>query len=230
MVRWGIYAWVHVPTGRTYVGQTGPTHGFTERRKDHLLSLRKGAHHSRYFQRAWNKYGESEFKFVVLEDTTGDDTDQLTLREQFWMDNTDSAFNGRPAAGSMLGFRHSPETRVRIGDRSRGVSKSPEYRAKISASEQGKTVSAETRAKLRESHLGKKPSPEAIAKTAAANRGRIPWNKGGTNSAETRAKISAANRGRPGRPHTLESRAKMSEAAKLRESIAPRRRINGSFA
>lgn len=120
-----------------YVGQTGPTVGFKRRRFNHLDDLRSGDHHSSYFQRAWNKYGEDAFEFRVLEDMSGGDPGALTEREQWWMDNTDSVFNMCPAAGSSLGIKRSPETRARIGAASLGRVQSPEARSKNAEANRG---------------------------------------------------------------------------------------------
>jgi len=70
---------------------------------------------------------------------------------------------------------------------------------------------------------GRKHTASARAKISAANRGRVPWNKGRQHSEETRARIAAATRAamnRPevrnrmadktvGRKHTPETRAKI---------------------
>ena len=50
--------------GKKYVGSAV---NFKRRRRKHRKSLRKGTHHSPHLQNAWNKYGEDNFKFDVLE-------------------------------------------------------------------------------------------------------------------------------------------------------------------
>ena len=172
-VRWGIYAWIHNPTGRMYVGQAGPTTGFVRRRNEHRRSLRRGDHHSRFLQRAWNKHGDSEFAFVVLEDMTGGDLSQLTGREQHWMDTSNSAFNLCPAAGSTVGYEHTIETRALMSEVRRGVPKSIEHRAAIAQAHRGKQKALEHIAKIAASQRGKKrgsPSSETLAKRAVALR------------------------------------------------------------
>jgi hypothetical protein len=115
------------------------------------------------------------------------------------------------------GKRHSPEHAAKLAAMLRLRNASPEHVAKVSAANQGKKHSPETRARLSATHLGQKRSPESVAKTAAALRGR-------EKSLEHRAKIAAANRGRNlelsaanrGRKNSPETIAKMRESARRR--------------
>lgn len=52
---------------------------------NHRNKLRRDIHDSRYLQNVWNKHGEDEFRFEVLE-TTLDEPTILVAREQFWID------------------------------------------------------------------------------------------------------------------------------------------------
>lgn len=61
-----IYQIVHLESGNRYVGQT--TRPPVKRWREHLYHLRKGRHHNRYLQSAWNKYGESAFKFKIIKE------------------------------------------------------------------------------------------------------------------------------------------------------------------
>ena len=60
----GIYAIVHIETGRKYVGSAV---NLTKRWNIHRHGLRNKKHHSAALQRAWDKYGEAAFSFEVLE-------------------------------------------------------------------------------------------------------------------------------------------------------------------
>lgn len=116
----GIYAIVNVnsksqrcPYGMPYVGKatarpTAHKHklGIGARLGMHRCELRKNIHHGVKLQHAWNKYGESSFMFLVVERVI--DNQQLTEREQFWIDEWDSHKNGYntlPFADSGLGHR-----------------------------------------------------------------------------------------------------------------------------
>jgi hypothetical protein len=93
--RAGIYAIIHVATGRRYVGSTGDVAG---RLRAHCKDLRGGRHHCRHLQNAWNKYGEAAFGFEVLEECPCE-AKVLLAREQAWIDTfKGQLFNARPFA------------------------------------------------------------------------------------------------------------------------------------
>ena len=117
----GIYR-ISLPDGRCYIGQSV---NVEKRWNAHRSDLRRGVNHSPYFVRAWDKYGEAAFSFEIVEpygDSNQPIKEWLSVREQHWMDSLNACFNGRPAAESMLGFRHSSETRQRIAEAARGIS------------------------------------------------------------------------------------------------------------
>ena len=76
-----IYGIKCIVTDKYYVGATTR---FKKRKKEHFRSLRAGKHHSKKLQRAFFKYGEFNFNFIVLEECI--EYTELALREQYWMD------------------------------------------------------------------------------------------------------------------------------------------------
>lgn len=64
----------------------GSSINIDKRIKDHIRSLNKNKHHNSHLQRAWNEYGENNFKFEVIE--TIHDISRLLIREKWWMDDT----------------------------------------------------------------------------------------------------------------------------------------------
>ena len=48
---------------------------FGDRWDSHRSLLRNNKHFNQYLQNAWNKYGEKNFEFVVIEDCTISDLD-----------------------------------------------------------------------------------------------------------------------------------------------------------
>lgn len=93
------------------------------RLNEHVREARKGRHHNKYFQRAWDKHGESAFEFYVLEAMTETPSDVdtkavgalYTDREQYFLDMYKAAdpefgYNANPTADSSLGRRRSQET------------------------------------------------------------------------------------------------------------------------
>jgi group I intron endonuclease len=59
-----IYAVRNTVNGKSYIGSTNDLY---YRKALHLSQLRRGVHHSVILQRAFNKYGERSFDFIVLE-------------------------------------------------------------------------------------------------------------------------------------------------------------------
>jgi group I intron endonuclease len=56
----GVYAIIHKPSKKFYVGSSN---NVKARFATHLKELKRNTHHCNYLQRAWIKYGESEFEF-----------------------------------------------------------------------------------------------------------------------------------------------------------------------
>lgn len=80
--RAGIYAIVHIDSGRRYVGSA-----MDVRRRwwTHQNRLRRGRHDCHHLQRAWRKYGEAAFRIEVIELCLEEPT-VLAAREQHWLD------------------------------------------------------------------------------------------------------------------------------------------------
>jgi group I intron endonuclease len=95
----GVYQIRCIPTGKVYIGSAVD---IGVRWGQHRRSLRRGDHPNAHLQQAWDKYGESQFEFSVLELATAAD---LLQTEQKWIDKTGCAnrevgFNVFDVAGS----------------------------------------------------------------------------------------------------------------------------------
>lgn len=234
----GIYSIRRCNSQRAYIGSAARIH---RRWLEHLRSLRRGAHHSVKLQRAWNKYGEDNFRLTIIEIVS--DISILIDREQYWMDALSAyktGYNTRPQAASQLGFRHSPETIKKF----RARQCSDETRARISRAKRGKPPSAALLCAIKKTaaaRIGQKHSPETIEKMKAAQalRGAVPQDvrnriraalKGRQIPPEWRARMSAGQRERLRREaetgykrtHTPEAKEKMRLAAARRSAaMAP---------
>jgi group I intron endonuclease len=194
----GVYAIVHLASGRRYIGSSNDV---PVRWKGHRSDLRRGVHHATTLQNAWNKDGEAAFGFVVLEDVP--DLAVRIAREQWYIDTTSEPYNVLEIAGQgpPPGRTKSPFTCARLSAALKGKVRSAEHCRHISEAKRGKKnpahgdkirgkkASAETRAKMRESHLGLKYSDASRAKQSAALKGR-------TFTPEWREKLSASKRGK----------------------------------
>jgi len=56
------------------------------RLKEHKRLLKRNKHPNKYLQNCWNKYGEKNFRFEIIE--TVNDVERLLIREQQWIDKT----------------------------------------------------------------------------------------------------------------------------------------------
>ncbi len=150
----GVYRIRNVVNDKCYLGSAG-SRGIERRLKEHYRALIKGVHHSVKLQRAWDKYGESNFIFEILEECHAD---SCITREQFYLDTllfanqNDGRFDelgynvSRNAQNVMLGRHHSDATKARISASKRGNcggNKHPMF---------GKFHSKEAKEKNREAH------------------------------------------------------------------------------
>ena len=123
-------------------------------------------------------------------------------------------------AEAQRGRKHTPEHRAKVAAGNRGKKMSPESIAKSVAARAGLKHTPEAKAKIRAKALGRKgwiPTSEELARRAEAIRAAFAakratgWVRECT--PEVRAKISASSLGLK---RSAETRAKMSEAQKVR--------------
>lgn len=198
-----IYKIRNVTNQKFYIGSTTNKR---ERFRNHRRLLRKGAHHCKHLQAAWNKYGEECFVFEVVEEIP--EGSDLWAAEDRWLDE----HFGKPYCYNAGRSADAP-MRGRVGPLN------PQF---------GTTLKEHTKraiaASLREFYaahpdarpmLGKTHTPETIAKILA---NRVPpagenhYRYGTTLSEDVRAKIGAAQRGKPkapGRTVSEEGKAKI---------------------
>ena len=177
--------------------------------KIHLWCLRKNIHSNKRLQNHFNKYGEFDLKFTVLELCF---PEFLTIREQFYINKYKPFFNIKKIADSSLGLKHSEETKRKMSKIHKGENNqmfgkhhSEETKRKISESKKGKKIHSEEWkqyiSKILKGHL-------------AWNKGKVGFNKGKSFSEETKRKMSEA---KIGKELSENHRIKISEALKGRQ-------------
>ncbi len=166
-----IYKIINKANGKFYVGST---HSFTKRKREHLKMLKGNRHHSDYLQKSWNKHGEKNFVFEIIETVT--DVNHLIRREQHYIDTLKPEYNMCPTAGSKLGFVQPPEVIEKI-------------RQNATKFWLGKNLPEETKKKIGDANRGNQHTQEAIDKITI-NNSRY-W-KGKTRSAESKSKMAKA--------------------------------------
>lgn len=178
----GIYKIVNTINGKVYIGQSIR---IKSRKIDHLRDLRQNKHINKHLQAAFNKYGEQNFKFEIIECYEDDfPIEELTKREQYWIDyygglDSSNNYNKREAG-------------------SKGPL-SEESKRKLSAKHKGKKVII---------------TEETKQKISKSLKGRPAHNKGSHHTLDTRKRISEKLKGVPKPPRTKEHARKLSESLK----------------
>lgn len=152
----GVYIISNNLNGHKYIGSSI---NFQTRKKTHLIELKANKHHSQYLQRAWNKYGEQNFTFEVLEICK---IEYLIEREQHYIDTINPEYNISRTAGSCLGCKHSEETKQKLSRIVTGIKRPPrtlEHRRKLSEANKGKPFTEERCQNISTGNKGKKKRP-----------------------------------------------------------------------
>jgi group I intron endonuclease len=125
----GVYKITCLVSNIIYIGSvsTGSSNrDFITRYNEHLTELKRNTHNPK-LQNAFNKYGQENFHFEILEIV--EDQNNCLKREQHYLDTLlfaqeyinsnykdkrfqDLGFNISPTAGSTLGCKHSEESRL----------------------------------------------------------------------------------------------------------------------
>ena len=177
----GIYKITNTINDHFYIGSAV---NLKRRRIRHFSELRNQKHNNKHLQAAWNKYGENAFTFTVLEFVA--DSQKLHEAEDHWLREhvgKQYCYNiGMAAIAPMLGmsgeksptwgYKHTEETRAKIGAAGKGRKPSAETLAKRSAKLKGRVISEEQRRQISETLSGEgnfwygKKRPEHGAKVS----------------------------------------------------------------
>jgi group I intron endonuclease len=137
----GVYRIVNTSNKKFYVGSAQAS--LNRRKNQHFHLLRKGNHHSIHLQRAWNKYGEKEFRFEIIEECL---PEKCIEREQFYLDSLKPEYNIQPNAASRAGTTLSKEHKkkaIKVLNDNRWKLDLPEIRKKMSDYHKGRKKTKE---------------------------------------------------------------------------------------
>lgn len=144
----GIYCWINKTNNKIYIGSAS------------LLPKRL----SYYFQPAYInridmvitksllKYGLINFALAILEETSKDKKEILE-REDYYLNNFKPEYNILSKAGNSLGYKHTPETLLKLSLLNKGKKHTDLAKAKIGAASSAKTHTEETKDKIRNTIL-----------------------------------------------------------------------------
>ena len=114
----GIYKCTCMSNGLVYVGQA---QSLSSRKYQHISRLKNHRHGNQHLQRAWDKYGEENFVWEVLEVCS---PNMLDAREIFWIEELDSfkhGFNNTAGGGGLRGFQQTDETKAKHATAARAL-------------------------------------------------------------------------------------------------------------
>jgi hypothetical protein len=146
-----IYAIIRRENGDAYVGSTI---ALSQRWAHHRSTLKKGRHHCRHLQHAWNKYGADSFDYVILERAECSTRQERNFVELSWIERM-GCYNHLVSDGRSGCFVVRPEDlEARRASAFARIAADPAYRAWLG--ERGKAIA----------ELARTPAArEAMAKT-----------------------------------------------------------------
>lgn len=215
----GIYCIENKIDGKKYIGKDSC---LPKRMVFHLRELKTGRHINTYLQNAWNKYGEENFDFYVIEEC---ENKSLSENEVFYIKyletKSPNGYNCTDGGEGTKGRKHSPESLEKMRISHTGIKHSEETKKKISNSNMGHVLSDEARKKISDANSGKnsvwfgrKHTKEEKLKIGMGNKGKIV-------SEETRKKLSITSTGRKawnkGIPLSEETKKKISDTHRKRK-------------
>lgn len=103
----GIYSIMNKQNKKYYIGQSVDIfHRFSQ----HKCELNKNEHVNKHLQYSWNKYGQDNFEFKIVEECQ---KEKLNERERYWITQYDSYNNGYNldlGGDGILGYKHNEDT------------------------------------------------------------------------------------------------------------------------
>jgi len=102
---------------RIYIGSTVDFHN---RERIHRGHLRRHTHHNIKLQLHANKYGLDDFVFEIIEKIEFESQGQLIAKEQYYLDTLHPYLNINIVADRPSGIKRSKETKIKIGNATRG--------------------------------------------------------------------------------------------------------------
>ena len=237
----GIYAIKNKITNKMYIGQAI---NIQKRFISHKKSLIKKMHHSIKLQNSWNKYGEENFEFLIIEKCL---IDELNSREIYWINHYNShnkGYNCTKGGNGTYGYKftneqlkklskshkgqipinkgqpRSEETKKRISEKCKGLKLSNETKQKIREANIGKKLSEDHKQKISNSNKGLKRSEESKQKMSKSFKGRIV-------SEETKQKLKKSNSGKNngfyGKTHSSEIKETLKQKSKGNKNASGKR-------
>ena len=154
----GIYLIHNTINNKCYIGESI---NVEQRLKQHKRNLKKQRHHNQHLQNSFNKYGETNFKFISLISCKESELDQIEKNTISLYNSTNPKHGYNKESGGLknkrLSNEHKKKISIAVSGRNNGM--------------YGKTLTEEHKQKLSKIHKGKKLSEEHKQKIGKANTG-----------------------------------------------------------
>lgn len=194
----GIYCIENTVNHKRYIGQSVDIY---KRWQTHRYLLNANKHDNDYLQKAWNKYGEDNFIFSILELCNKGELSQTETKYINIYQTLSEDYGYNLQSGGASQYCLSDATKQKISQALTGKmagKNNPRY---------GKPVSDETREKIRQANMN--PSEETREKMRMARIGTKA-------SDDTKQKLREARKNQLRQPHSEETKKKLSDIAKER--------------
>jgi group I intron endonuclease len=191
----GIYAIKNRTNNKMYIGQSV---NVRKRKSYHLWLLRTNNHFNPKLQSAFNKYGEENFEFVILEKCNKDELDDKEIKYINRYNTINDGYNICEGGEGSLGRTLSEETKQKISNANTGRKQDEVAKKRKSEIMKELWETAEYRKKMEQ-----RPKPK-------------PWNKGRRHTEEEKKHLSEKLKGRR---ITEEHKKKLHELYKGEKSL-----------
>lgn len=178
----GIYKITNLKNQKFYIGQSKD---LNNREHNHFYRLGRNEHHNEILQKSFNKHGEENFIFEVLEEIDFDNF--LNEREKYWLDfhgglNNKKIYNMKnPLTNEYSDYTKVKVSKIMLGENNPnfGNKWTDEQKENLSKKKKGKTLeerigtekSKLTKEKMSKSQKGRKHPEEVKEKIRQANIG-----------------------------------------------------------
>ena len=164
MAKAGIYQLRNLVNGKVYIGSSID---LKRRKVDHFKMLRGNKHYNPKLQNAYNKYGEENIVFEIIEYVS---SENLLKREQYYIDTlnvVNEGYNIAPIAGNRLNCKCSEETKEKLRNKRLGTHHTEEAKNLMREYRKQNTTIGE-----KNGMYGKKHTEETRNKMRLAQKGR----------------------------------------------------------